>query len=160
TLSGEFYIESTKECESKTVRTIRPEEQKQPSCVFSGTLPIQITREMVPYSTLLVYTFQPSFGYHVAQSYRFSVAGLFQSSLKLNTTIVPYTSTETMLERPDSDEETDFKPTRISAKVQDKTRVELSFTGVPDSTVGLNVVEYEGVLQGLSTELTKERLLK
>jgi hypothetical protein len=56
--------------------------------------------------------------------------------------------------------EMNVKPIRISNKVQDKTRVELSFTGVPDSTVGLNVFEYDGVVQGLSNDITKERLLK
>jgi hypothetical protein len=115
---------------------------------------------MVPYSTLLVYSFQPSFGFNVVESYRFSVAGLFQSSLTLNATIVPYTSTETIIENRSFMKEMNVKPIHISNKAQDKTRVELSFTGVPDSTVGLNVFEYDGILQGLSNEITKERLLK
>jgi hypothetical protein len=155
TLTGEFYIEPTKECQTKTVRTIHPEEQTPPSCMFNGTLPIEITRDMIPYSTLLVYSFQPIFGINVAESYRFSVAGLFQNSLILNATLVPFTSNEIIVENPNL-----MKPIHISNKVQDKTRVELSFTGVPDSTVGLNVFEYDGVLQGLSNEITKERLLK
>jgi hypothetical protein len=115
---------------------------------------------MVPYSTLLVYSFQPSFGFNVVESYRFSVAGLFQSSLTLNATIVPYTSTETIIENRAFMKEMNVKPIHISNKAQDKTRIELSFTGVPDSTVGLNVFEYDGLLQGLSNEITKERLLK
>jgi hypothetical protein len=160
TLTGEFQIEPTKECQTKSVRTIRPEEQIPPTCVFNGTLPIEITRDMIPYSTLLVYTFQPSFGFNVAESYRFSVAGLFQNSLTLNATIVPFTPTDKIIENSHWMKEMNIKPIHISNKVQDKTRVELSFTGVPDSTVGLNVFEYDGVLQGLSNEITKERLLK
>ncbi len=160
-LTGEFYIQPTKECQTKTVRTIQPEEQMPPVCVFNGTLPIGITRDMMPYSTLLVYTFQPLFGFYVAESYRFSVAGLFQSSLMLNATIVPFTSTETMIEYPTLMKEMNMmKPIKIPNKVQGKTRVELSFTGPSDSTVGLNVFEYDGVLYGLSNEITKERLLK
>jgi len=160
TLTGEFHIEPTKECQTKTVRTIRPEEQTPPTCVFNGTLPIEITRDMIPYSTLLVYTFQPSFGFNVAESYRFSVAGLFQNSLTLNATIVPFTSTETIVDNWNFMKEWNITPIHISNKVQSKTCVELSFTGVPQSTVGLNVFEYDGVLQGLSNEITKERLLK
>jgi hypothetical protein len=160
TLTGEFFIEPTRECQSKTLREIRPEEQRPPTCLFNGTLPIHITRDMVPYSTLLVYTFQPSWGFHVIESYRFSVAGLFQSSLTLNATIVPFTPTETIIENRHWMNEMDMKPIRISNKVQDRTRVELSFTGVPDSTVGVNVFEIDGVLQGLTDDITKERLLK
>jgi hypothetical protein len=78
TLTGEFTLQPTKECQTKTTRSIKPEEQMPPACVFNGTLPIQMTRTMVPYSTLLVYTFQPSFGFNVAESYRFSVAGFFK----------------------------------------------------------------------------------
>jgi len=159
TLTGEFYIQPTKECQTKTVRTIRPEEQTPPTCMFNGTLPIEITRDMMPYSTLLVYSFQPTFGINVAESYRFSVAGLFQNPLMLNATMIPFTSSEMMME-PMYMKEMNMKPIHISPKVQDKTRIELSFTGVPDSTVGLNVFEYDGVLQGLSNEITKERLLK
>jgi hypothetical protein len=159
-LTGEFNIEPTKECQTKTVRTIRPEEQTPLACVFNGTLPIQITRDMVPYSTLLVYTFQPSLGYNVAESYRFSVAGLFQSTFTLNATVIPFTSTETIVENDDWMRETNAKPVTISKKAQDKTRVELAFFGVPDSTVGLNVFEYDGILHGLSNEITKERVLK
>jgi hypothetical protein len=158
--TGEFNIEPTKECRTKTARTIQPEVQTPPACVFNGTLPILITRDMIPYSTLLVYTFQPSFGFNVAESYRFSVAGLFQSTFTLNATIVPFKTTETMTDASYYAEETMMKPMPISNKVQDRTRVELSFTGVPDSTVGLNVFEYDGLLQGLSDEITKERLLK
>jgi hypothetical protein len=141
TLTGEFHIEPTKECQSKTIRTIRPEEQTPPTCVFNGTLPIEITRDMIPYSTLLVYTFQPSFGFNVAESYRFSVAGLFQNSLTLNATIVPFTSTETIVDNWNFMKEWNITstPIHISNKVQSKTCVVLSFTGVPQSTVGLNV---------------------
>ena len=160
TLTGEFFIEPTKECQSKTVREIRPEEQRPPTCLLNGTLPIHITRDMVPYSTLLVYTFQPTFGINVIESYRFSVAGLFQSSLTLNATVVPFTPSEIVIEQPRCNEELNIKPVRLSEKVQDRTRVELSFTGTPDSTVGLNVVEYDAVLEGLSNDITKERLLK
>jgi hypothetical protein len=158
--TGEFNIEPTKECQTKTVRAVRPEGQRPPACVFNGTLPIQITRDMVPYSTLLVYTFQPSFGFNLAESYRFSVAGLFQSSLTLNAAVVPFTPTETTVEVHDHLEENVVRPVTVSTKVQDRTRVELSFTGTPDSTVGLNVVEYDGILDGLLNDITKERLLK
>jgi len=150
TLTGEFYIQPTHECQTRTIRTIRPEEQTPPICMFNGTLPIEITHDMIPYSTLLVYSFQPTFGINVAESYRFSVAGLLKNSLILNATIVPFTSTETILKNS----------IHMPNKVQDKTRIELSFTGVPDSTVGLNVFEYDGVLHGLSNDITKERLLK
>ncbi|UJR13399.1 hypothetical protein I4U23_000414 [Adineta vaga] len=160
TLTGEFHIKPTKECQIKTKRALRPEEQMPLTCVFNGTLPIYITRDMVPYSTLLVYAFQPSFGFNVAETYRFSVAGLFQSSLTLNATIVPFTSTETVVDNFKFVPEMNTKPIVISDKVQDKTRVELSFTGVPESTVGLNVFEFDGILQGLSNEVTKERLLR
>jgi len=159
-LTGEFKIEPTKECQTKTVRSVRPEEQTPLTCVFNGTLPIEITREMIPYSTLLVYTLQPTWGFYVAEGYRFSVAGLFPNPLTLNATIVPFTSTETVVDYSNFMKEWNIKPIRFSPKVQDKTRVELSFTGVPDSMVGLNVFEYDGVLQGLSNEITKERLLK
>jgi len=156
TLAGEFYIEPTKECQTKTTRTIRPEKPTPPTCVFNGTLPIEITHDMLPYSTLIVYTFQPSFGFNVAESYRFSVAGLFQSTFTLNAATVPYTPMEATFYFMN---ETTVEPIYFSNKVQDKTRVELSFTGTPDSIVGLNVFEYDAVLQGLSTEITKERLL-
>ena len=163
--SGEFLIKPTKECQSKATRTVQPEGQQPPACVFNGTLPIEMTRVMVPYSTLLVYTFQPSFGFNVAESYRFSVGGLFKSSLSLNASIVPYSivsSTPEQLESNDFDsssEEMNVKPIEISSKAQDKSRVQLSFTGTPDSIVGLNVIEYDSVMQGLSSEITKERLL-
>jgi hypothetical protein len=168
TLTGEFTVQPTRECQSKAPRAITPEEQAPPTCVFNGTLPIQITRTMMPYSTLLVYTFQPSFGFNVAESYRFSVAGLFQNPLKLNATIVPYTTMDKMVKNKNIDdmkdfeslEDTEWKFPTISDKAQSKTRVELSFTGTPDSTVGLNVMEYDGVIQGLSSEITKERVLK
>jgi len=167
TLTGEFTIQPTKECQSKTKRTIQPEVQGPPVCVFNGTLPIQITRNMMPYSTLLVYTFQPSFGFNVAESYRFSVAGLFQSTLALNATIVPFTPSSTFAsddytnsnEDGSSSEDVDLNTVSVSKQAQGKTRVELSFTGAPGSTVGLNVVEYDGIIQGLSNEITKERLL-
>ncbi|CAF1139103.1 unnamed protein product [Adineta steineri] len=160
TLTGEFFIEPTKECNSKTVRTIRPEEQTPPTCMFNGTLPIHITRDMIPYSTLLVYTFQPTFNFTVAESYRFAVAGLFQNPLTLNATIVPFTPTETIVNDFGYMKYMQMEPIRISSKAQDRSRVELSFTGVPESTVGLNVFEFDGILQGLSTEITKERLLR
>jgi Alpha-2-macroglobulin bait region domain len=124
-LTGEFFIEPTKECQSKTIHEIRPEEQTPPTCFLNGTLPIHITRAMVPYSTLLVYTFQPTVGINVVKSYRFSVAGLFQNSLTLEATCV-----------------------------------KLSFTAEPGSIVGLNVVEYDSVLSGLSNDMTEERLLR
>ena len=166
THSGEFNIQPTKECQSKATRSIQPEQQGPPACVFNGTLSIPITRSMVPYSTLLVYTFQPSFGFNLAESYRFSVAGLFQGSLALNATVVPYTSTRNTPEDLDNDEsfesseEVDLQSVQISTKAQDKARVQLSFTGTPGATVGLNVIEYDGVMQGLSSEITKERLLQ
>jgi hypothetical protein len=169
TLTGEFTIQPTKECQSKAQRSIKPEEQTPPACVFNGTLPIEITRVMMPYSTLLVYTFQPSFGFNVAESYRFSVAGLFPSSLTLNATIVPFTPTSTMPHDKESEsfevddksiEDVDLKLVSITERAQGKSRVELSFTGTPGSTVGLNVIEYDGVTQGLANEITKERLLQ
>jgi len=166
TLTGEFTLEPTKECQSKTQRSILPEEQEPPTCVFNGTLPIQITRDMMPYSTLLVYTFQPSFGFYCAESYRFSVSGLFPNPFVLNATVVPFTSTATTvedvsdsLEYYHSLDDVDLKSVPISSRAQDKTRVQLSFTGTPGSTVGLNVFEYDGVMQGLPNEITKERLL-
>ena len=167
TLTGEFTIQPTKECMSKSSRNVQPEVQGPPMCVFNGTLPIQITRAMLPYSTLLVYSFQPSYGFNLAESYRFSVAGLFQSPLVLNATIVPYTSTSSTPEdeseeinEDSSSEDVDLKSVSISARAQDKTRVQLSFTGTPGATVGLNVIEYDGVIQGLSNEITKERVLQ
>ncbi|CAF3353066.1 unnamed protein product [Rotaria sp. Silwood1] len=145
---GEFSIERTKEEQSLT-------------CVFKGTLSILMTRDMVPYSTLLVYTFQPTLGFNVAESYRFSVDGLFQSSLTLNATIVSFMPIETIIKNNDDFmEEMNVKPIHISDTVQNKKCVELSFTGKPNSTVGLNVFEYDAVLQGLSNEIIKERLLK
>ncbi len=168
TLTGEFTIQPTKECQSKTQRSIQPEGQAPPACVFNGTLPIQITRAMVPYSTLLVYSFQPSFGFNVAESYRFSVAGLFQNPLTLNATVVPFTPAGTTVqdissdssESVDSSEGVDLQSVPISSRAQDRTRVQLSFTGTPGSTVGLNVIEYDGVMQGLTNEITKERVLQ
>jgi hypothetical protein len=62
-------------------------------------------------------------------------------------------------ESRDSEEDIDLKSVSISNNAQDRTRVELSFTGAPDSTVGLNVIEYDGITQGLSNEITKERIL-
>ena len=164
--TGEFTLQPTKECQSKTQRNVRPEEQTPPTCVFNGTLPIQVTRDMIPYSTLLVYTFQPSFGFNVAESYRFSVAGLFQRTFALNATVVPYSSISATAEDMsdedirESSEEMDLKSVPISQKAQDKTRVQLSFTGAPGATVGLNVIEYDGIMQGLSNEITKERVLQ
>jgi len=168
TLTGEFTVQPTKECQSKAQRSIKQEEQAAPACVFNGTLPIQMTRDMVPYSTLLVYAFQPSFGFNVAESYRFSVAGLFQNPLILNATVVPFTSTTKNVEDVDmnssedveSKERIDLQSVSISSRAQDKTRVQLSFTGTPGSTVGLNVIEYDSVMQGLTNEITKERLLQ
>jgi len=167
TRTGEFMIKPTKECQSMK-RAIKTEEPSAPMCVFNGTLPMEITRDMVPYSTLLVYTFQPTLGLNVAESYRFSVAGLFQSTLTLNATIVPYTSTRTMLggdrdeshEDFSSSEDVDLTSVPVSKLAQDKKRIELSFTGTPDSTVGLNVMEYDAIIQGLSTRMTKERVLQ
>jgi len=164
TCTGEFTIQPTKECQTKTQRSIKPEEQTPPACVLNGTLPIPITREMIPYSTLLVYTFQPTWGFYVAEAYRFSVAGLFETPLTLNATVVPYTPISTTPHDPTEDtsssEDVDLKLVTISNRAQDKTRVQLSFTGTPGSTVGLNVIEYDSVTQGLSTEITKERLLQ
>ncbi|UJR33963.1 hypothetical protein I4U23_021379 [Adineta vaga] len=127
TRTGEFMIKPTKECQSKK-RAIKSEEPLAPICVFNGTLPIEITRDMVPYSTLLVYTFQPSFGLNVAESYRFSVAGLFQSTLTLNATIVPYTTTSSMVgddlteskEDFSSSEDVDLRSVPLSKLAQDK----------------------------------------
>ena len=168
TLTGEFTLQPTKECQSKTQRAINPEEQQPPQCVFNGTLPIQITREMIPYSTLLVYTFQPSFGFNLAELYKFSVAGLFQNTLTLNATIVPFTPTSTTpfdndesVEHGDlSNQNVNLKSVSVPEQAQGKSRVELSFTGAPGSTVGLNVVEFDAVTQGLTNEITKERLLQ
>jgi len=120
----------------------------------------------MPYSTLLVYTFQPSFGFNVAESYRFSVAGLFKAPLTLNATVVPYTdvTSEPLGESESSEfsssEEIDLSKVNISPRAQDKSRVQLSFTGTPGATVGLNVFEYDGIIQGLGNEITKERVLK
>lgn len=167
TRTGEFMIKPTKECGSKK-RAIKPEEPSAPMCVFNGTLPMEITRDMIPYSTILVYTFQPSFGFNVAETYRFSVAGLFQSTLTLNATVVPFSSMDTMakddetnfFDKFSSSEDVDLKAVTLSNRAQDKTRVELSFTGTPDSTVGLNVMEYDAVVEGLSNRMTKERVLQ
>lgn len=165
--TGQFWIKPTKECGSMK-RSIKTEEPSAPMCVFNGTLPVEITRDMVPYSTLLVYTFQPSFGFNVAETYRFSVDGLFQSTLTLNATIVPYSFTNAMIgnnkdesnEDFSSSEDVDLTSVPLSKLAQDKKRIELSFTGTPDSTVGLNVMEYDAVIQGLSTRMTKERVLQ
>ncbi|CAF5023460.1 unnamed protein product [Rotaria sp. Silwood1] len=118
TFTGKFYAESIKECPTT------------PLCI----LPILITLDMMPYSTLLVYTFQPTFDFYVVESYRFSVADLFQSSLKLNATIVPFMPTEKIIENDSFMKEMNVKSIYISNKIQEKTRVELSFTGVPGST--------------------------
>ena len=161
TSTGEFHIEPTKECQNKAVRSIRPEEPSAPTCVFNGTLSFEIKQEMMPYSTLVVYSFeQEPFEIILAESYRFSVANLFENPLTLNATIVPYKPTETVIEPPSFLKDMDLKPIRLSEKVQDKTRVELSFTGEPDSIVGINVFEADGILQGLCNEMTKERLLQ
>mgnify|MGYP002385137476 FL=1 len=168
TLTGEFTLEPSTVCGSKSVRSVEPDVQGPPACVFNGTLPIQITRAMIPYSTLLVYTFQPTFGFHVAESYRFSVAGLFQNPLVLNAAVVPYSEVSTLPEgesessdeQLDSKENVDLSAVTISPRAQDKSRVQLSFTGAPGSTVGLNVIEYDGIMQGLANEITKERVLQ
>jgi hypothetical protein len=115
TLTGEFSIEST-----KAFRTIESEEQKPLACVFKGTLSILMTRDMMPYSTLLVYTFQPTFGFNVVKSYRFSVADLFQSSLTLKATIVPFAPTEIIIENDGFMKEMNIEPIHISNKVQEK----------------------------------------
>ncbi|CAF1673787.1 unnamed protein product, partial [Adineta ricciae] len=167
TRTGQFWIKPTKECGSMK-RAIKTEEPSAPICVFNGTLPVEVTRDMVPYSTLLVYTFQPTFGFNVAETYRFSVAGLFQSTLTLNATIVPYSFTNAMVgnnndesvEDFSSSEDVDLNSVPLSKLAQDKKRIELSFAGTPDSTVGLNVMEYDAVIQGLSTRMTKERVLQ
>ena len=159
-VSGEFFIEPTRECQSNTAHAIHPEERKPPTCLLKGTLSIKITRAMVPYSTLLVYTFQPTFGFYVATPCRFSVDGLFKSSLTLNATIVQVEPSETVIEHPRCNEELNIKPVLLSPNVQDRTRVKLTFTGEPGSIVGLNVVEYDAVLSGLSNNMTKERSLK
>ena len=152
TLTGQFEVHPTKECQMKSTRSIRPEESPHPLvCLFNGTLPIRMTREMLPYSTLIVYSFQSRFGYNLAQSYRFAVAGLFQSSLTINASIVPHSPTDLNIETNE-----DF----ISPRSQDRHRVELSLTGSPNSLVGVNVFEYDAVLHGLTNELTKERLIK
>ncbi|CAF0783616.1 unnamed protein product [Adineta steineri] len=166
TFTGEFMMMPTKECGTQK-RSMKPEESRAPVCVWNGTLPIQITREMTPYSTLLVYTFQPLLGINVAESYRFSVAGLFKAPLTLNATVVPYSTVESMANDEmsgfyndfSSSEDADLKSVSVSNGAQDRRRVELSFTGAPESIVGLNVVEYDAVVQGLSGEMTKERVL-
>ncbi|MHC5731763.1 MAG: hypothetical protein ACYTXY_48335, partial [Nostoc sp.] len=79
----------------------------------------------------------------------------------MNATVVPYTSTDSIdlnTDRTESAEE-GFKLPSVSDKAQGKTRVELSFTGTPESIVGLNVVEYDAVLNGIPNDITKERLL-
>jgi alpha-2-macroglobulin family protein len=159
-LTGEFFIEPTRECQSNTAHAICPEERKPPTCLLKGTLSIKITRAMVPYSTLLVYTFQPTFGFYVAKPYRFSVDGLFKSSLTLNATIVQVEPSETVIEHPRCNEELNIKPVLLSPNVQDRTRVKLTFTGTSGSIVGINVVEYDALLSGLSNNMTKERSLK
>ena len=160
THTGKFCIKRTKEYQTQPVDSNRLEKKTSTTCIFQGALLIPMTPDMVPYSTLIVYTFQPTFGFCVAEPYRFSVAGLFQSSLTLNATVVPFTPVETMIDNCQFMEEWDLKSIRLPVKVQDQTRVELLFTGTPESTVGLNVVEYDSVLQGLSNDMTKERLLK
>ena len=171
TLTGQFTVQPIKECQSKSKRSIKLEEEKEEklrTCILNGTLSIQITRAMTPYSTLLVYTFQPSFDINVIQSYRFSVANLFRDTLKLNATIVPFTLSSTMNdeEAVDSVEDLDsssgqddLQSIPISNRAQSKTYIELSFTGAPYSIVALNVIQYKSILQGLSNEITKERLL-
>ncbi|CAF3365979.1 unnamed protein product [Rotaria sp. Silwood1] len=148
TFTGKFYAKSIKECPTTPLCSIKSEEEKPLVCVFKGILPILITLDMMPYSTLLVYTFQPTFDFYVVESYRFSVADLFQSSLKLNATIVPFMPTEKIIENDSFMKEMNVKPIYISNKIQEKTRVELSFTGVPGSTVGLNVFEYDASYTG------------
>ena len=156
TLVGQFQLEPSNECQTKSTRAIRPEEPRAPSCLFNGTLPIRMTREMLPYSTLIVYSFDSTFGYILTEAYRFAVAGLFQSSLTINATVVPYSPEEVKIETEDSN----VGGRTISPRTQERTRVELAFTGPPNSLLGVNVFEYDAVLQGLNNELTKERLIK
>ncbi|CAF3744916.1 unnamed protein product [Rotaria sordida] len=168
THTGEFIIQPTNECQSRSQRSIISEEQVRSTCVFNGTLSIEITRDMMPYSSLLVYTFQPSFGFNVAESYRFSVAGLFQNTLQLKAAIVPFISTNTMITDEDNGSTKDldslehvvFESVSISNRAQGKSRIELSLSGPPNSIVGVNVIEYDSVIQGLPNEITKERLLQ
>ena len=160
TLTGQLTIQPTKECHQRTVREIKPEQPKTPTCIYTGSLPIEITRDMIPYSTLVVYGFNVSAGYHVVESYRFSVAGLFQNTLTLNATMVPYSPSEIVEHHFEHLKFLRTKPIQIPAEAQPKSRIELSIAGTPEATVGLNIFEYDGVLQGLTNEITKERLLK
>jgi len=112
-----------------------------------------MTREMVPYSTLLCYAFNATWGFNVAESYRFSVFGLFQNNLTMNVT-------ETKVET-----DTDFDPSiprdvKISPKAKNLNRMDLTCTGLPESIVGVNVISYDAINEALPNDITKERLLR
>jgi hypothetical protein len=48
----------------------------------------------------------------------------------------------------------------LSLRHDDRHCVELSFTGSPNSLIGVHVFESDAVLQGLNNELTKQRFIK
>ncbi|CAF0996321.1 unnamed protein product [Didymodactylos carnosus] len=148
TSSGTFTVEPTRVCTTMAPRSIQPEQEdpsKPPQCVFNSTLEILMTREMLPYSTLLVYGFNPSIGISVAETYRFSVDGLFKNNLTMNMSRESGTEQQT----PSRDE---------SGRMVSKW--DLLLTGLPESTVGVNVISYDAITQALPNDITKERLLR
>ncbi|CAF0859596.1 unnamed protein product [Didymodactylos carnosus] len=168
TLSGVFRIQPTKECQTMQPRAIKPEQTSStaPQCVYNGTLELVMTRQMVPYSTLLVYTFNPNFGINVAESHRFAVQGLLNNNLTMNVTTHETMDKEGNDKKQHIDEE-DILPIhvgsdniKVSSKAKAYKRMDLVLNGLPDSTVGVNVFEFDAVSQGLRSDITIERLLK
>jgi len=158
TSTGVFEIEPTRYCQETKIapRTIRPETQDPsipPQCVYNGTLELMMTREMVPYSTLLIYAFNSTWGFNVAENYRFSVYGLFQNNLTLG---MAERKVENMPERDSAI----FRDAKISPKARNFNRMDLTCTGLPESICGVNVISYDAISEGLPNDITKERLLR
>jgi len=149
TSTGTFNIEPTKYCTTMAPRSIQPEQEdssKPLRCVFNSTLEIMMTRQMLPYSTLLVYGFNPVVGISVAESYRFSVDGLFRNNLTMSTR--------------ERETDTDQSSTPKEDIRRRGPKLDLVFNGLSESTVGVNVISYDAIVQGLPNDITKERLLR
>ncbi|CAF4442692.1 unnamed protein product [Rotaria sp. Silwood2] len=96
---------------------------------------IIILRDMMLYSSLFVYTFQPSFDFNIAEFYRFSLAGLFENTLELEATFVSFTSNTTMIAEEDNSSTAGFDSLErvvlesipLSNHGQGTSRIKLSF---------------------------------
>ncbi|CAF1158418.1 unnamed protein product, partial [Didymodactylos carnosus] len=152
-LSGIFRIQLTKECQTMQPCATKSEQNPftPPQYVYNGTLELIMTRQMVPYSTLLVYTLNPNSGINVAESYPAHETMDYEGNDKKHHTI---DEEDILLVHVGSGN------IKVSSKAKGYNRMDLVLNGLPDSTVVVNVFEFDAINRGLRSDITIERLLK